>query len=123
MFNFKKKKSPIVTVKELAKQVKLLEERLEKTTNDLTALTKQQEQSVSKVGVVRFNPFEGIGGDQSFSVALLNSENSGVVFTSHYGKDMQRVYAKEVKKGKSTYPLSAEEEKIILQAQDVSKKK
>ena len=123
MFNFKKKKKQVVTLKELAKQVKLLEESLKKTTDELTVLKEAQVQSISKIGVMRFNPFSEIGGDQSFSVALLDSENSGVVFTSHYGKDMQRIYAKEVKKGKSTHPLSDEEEKVILQAQGMDKKK
>ena len=58
------------------------------------------------------------GSDQSFSVALLNSEDSGIVITSHYGKDMQRVYAKPIKNGKGEYSLSAEEEEAIKKAKE-----
>jgi len=90
---------------------------LEKTTNNLAALEQAHEKAISKVGLVRFNPFGEIGGDQSFSVALLNNEDSGVVITSHYGKEMQRIYAKLVTGGKSEYSLSAEEQEAIKKAQ------
>ena len=118
MFNFGKKKNQTATIKELAKQVRLLEEHLKETTNDLASLKQVQEKAISKVGLLRFNPFGEIGGNQSFSVALLNNEDSGVVITSHYGKDTQRIYAKFITKGKSEYSLSKEEEKVILQARE-----
>ena len=118
MFNFGKKKNQTATVKELAKQVRLLGELLKETTNDLASLKQVQEKAISKVGLLRFNPFGEIGGNQSFSVALLNNEDSGVVITSHYGKDTQRIYAKLITKGKSEYSLSKEEEKVILQARE-----
>jgi len=66
MFNFKKNKNQTATLKELAKQVRLLEERLKETTDDLASLKQVQEKAISKVGLLRFNPFGEIGGDQSF---------------------------------------------------------
>ena len=116
MFNFGKKKNQTVTGKELAKQVKSLEENLDKVFKELSLLQTKQKEAVSKVGLVRFNPFGEIGGDQSFSLALLDNEDSGVVITSHYGKEMQRVYAKQVLQGKSEYSLSVEEEDAIKKA-------
>jgi len=116
MFNFGKKKKQATTTKELAKEVESLRERLEKTMHDLAALKEAHEKAVTKVGMVRFNPFGGIGGDQSFSVALLDSKGSGVVITSHYGKDIQRIYAKPIKERKSEYSLSVEEEEAIAKA-------
>lgn len=116
MFNFGKQKKQATTVKELAKQCKSLEERLEKTEKELALLQTAHKKALTKVGMVRFNPFGDIGGDQSFSVALLDQEDSGIVITSHYGKEMQRVYAKPVKQGKSEYSLSAEEEEAIKKA-------
>jgi len=117
MFNFGKQKKQAITVKELTKEVRSLEERLEKTVKELTLLQKAHEKAVTKVGMVRFNPFGEMGGDQSFSVALLDSKDSGVVITSHYGKDIQRIYAKPIKEGKSEYSLSTEEEDAIKKAQ------
>ena len=116
MFNFGKKKNQTGAIKELVKQIHSLEERLEKNSNSIVALEEAHEKAVSKIGLVRFNPFGEIGGDQSFSVALLNNEDSGIVITSHYGKEMQRVYAKPIKEGKSEYSLSTEEEEAIKKA-------
>ncbi|MDP2735529.1 MAG: DUF4446 family protein [bacterium] len=116
MFNFGNKKKGPATPKELAQRIKSLEERLEKVSKELKDLQEGHQKSVTKVGVVRFNPFGEIGGDQSFSLALLDGEDSGVVVTSHYGKDMQRVYAKPIEKGISKYSLSAEEEEALKKA-------
>lgn len=116
MFNFGRKKKQAAAPKELAKQVKSLQENLEKTSKELAALQSAHEKSLSKVGIVRFNPFGDIGGDQSFTIALLDSEDSGVVITSHYGKDSQRLYAKPIERGKAEYSLSREEEEAIKKA-------
>jgi len=71
-----------------------------------------------RVGLVRYNPFSGtgVGGDQSFVLALLNENNDGVVISSLYGREMSRVYAKLIKNGKSTYQLTAEETQAIAEA-------
>ncbi len=67
-----------------------------------------------KTGMVRFNPFRDIGGDQSFSVALLDGEDNGVVISSLYSRDGVRVYAKSLLKGQShKYPLTEEEKHAI----------
>lgn len=74
--------------------------------------------SVHKVGVVRFNPFKDLGGDQSFSIALLDGENSGIVVSSLHSREGNRVYAKPVSKGKAIkYPLTDEEAEAIKKAE------
>src|SRR3990167_8570023 len=55
-----------------------------------------------KFALVRFNPFEDAGGDQSFAVAILDGENNGIVISSLHSRNSTRVYAKEVKGGKSS---------------------
>lgn len=69
-----------------------------------------------RVGVVRFNPFKDIGGDQSFAVAFLDGKGNGVVFSSLFTKSGSRVYAKPVIKnvGVESYPLTEEETKAIV---------
>jgi hypothetical protein len=123
MFNFQKKKKETSASKELGKQVKALQERLEKTNAELADLKKAYVKAIARVGIVRFNPFGDIGGNQSFCVALLDSEDSGIVITSHYGKDVQRLYAKPIVKGKSEYALSGEEHEALLKAKSLRKSK
>ena len=69
-----------------------------------------------KMDFVRFNPFGDMGGEQSFVMALLDSNDDGVILTSMHGKDGTRVYAKNIKNGKSVQQLSREEEKSLQQA-------
>lgn len=72
---------------------------------------------VQKIGLVRFNPFKEVGGDHSFSLAVLDNEDTGVVITSLHTRDRTRVYMKGIKKGKSDLELSNDEKKALVQAQ------
>lgn len=73
---------------------------------------------VQKVGVIRYNAFDNVGSDLSFSIAMLNNNDDGVVISSLYSRDNSSTYAKPVAGGKSKYALSAEE----LQAIDTARK-
>lgn len=71
----------------------------------------------SRAGIVRFNPFERLGGEQSYCIALLNEHGNGIVMTFLYTRDGVRVYCKEVQKGKGNDgDLSQEEKKAIVKA-------
>ena len=72
--------------------------------------------SLQKISMVRFNPFGDVGGDQSFSLAMLDGHDSGLIITSIHGRGGTRVYAKPIDLGKSKYSLSAEEKKALAQA-------
>jgi hypothetical protein len=69
--------------------------------------------ALQKFGMVRFNPFGEVGGNQSFAVCLLDNFNSGVIILSLYSRDGVRIYAKPIQKGKSEYQLSKEEEEAL----------
>jgi len=113
-FGTNKKKTE--TPKETQKHIEELEKRVQELQNDLLAYKKAMKSAVTKVGIVRFNPFHEIGSDQSFSLACLDQENNGFVLTSHYLKDHNRVYAKPIKQGESEYQLSEEEKEAIAKA-------
>ncbi len=68
------------------------------------------------VGVVRFDAFEDVGGQQSFSCAILDAERSGLVISSIYGRSDLRVYLKRVTGGRSSLPLSNEESEAMKKA-------
>jgi hypothetical protein len=71
---------------------------------------------VQHVGVVRFNPFQDKGGDQSFVVAILDNHTDGAVITSITSRVDTRIYAKPVVGGQSTYNLTNEEKEAIARA-------
>lgn len=101
---------------ELGKRLRDVEGDFKELRNDVARIDVMAEHSVQKVGVVRFNPFGEVGGDQSFAVALLDSEDNGVVFSSLYAREGSRVYAKPIVKGQSKHRLSDEEQEAIRQA-------
>lgn len=72
--------------------------------------------SLQKVGVVRFNAFNDTGSDLSFSIALLDYHNDGLVISSLYGRNETRTYTKPIKQSTSSYHLSEEEKEAIKQA-------
>ena len=115
LFKKENKEQP-VTSQALRKQVQVLEEKLEGTLKEVHELREEVRESITKIGITRFNPFKEIGGDQSFSIALLNDHNDGVVVTSYYGREMNRVYAKQVAKGASESSLAKEEIDAIAKA-------
>lgn len=71
---------------------------------------------VQKVGVVRYQAIQNMGADLSYTVALLDENNDGVVFNGIYGRDGCYTYAKPIKDGKSSYNLSEEELQAIEKA-------
>jgi len=91
-------------------------EQIQKILEEVDRLKNLSQKSFQKSGVVRYNPFKNGGGDQSFSIALLDLENNGLIITSIYGREGNRIYAKPIEKSKSKYALTEEEEKAIKMA-------
>lgn len=73
----------------------------------------QVQSCIQRVGMVRFNAFNDTGSDLSFSLALLDECDNGLVVSSLYGRNESRIYAKPVINKQSTYALSIEEQKAI----------
>ncbi|TMB63134.1 MAG: DUF4446 family protein [Chloroflexi bacterium] len=96
-------------IDELAKRL----DALNKLHHELEELAHR---SIQKVGVIRYNPFNDTGGDQSFAIALLDSQGNGIVVSSLHSRTDTRVFAKPVQSGRSRYPLSDEEQDAINKA-------
>ena len=88
--------------------------------NDVAARTTRleatQRKTFQRVGLVRYNPFEETGGNQSFALALLDAAGDGWVLSSLHARAGTRVYAKAITGGRSDAGLSAEESAAIAQA-------
>jgi len=115
-FEGRKTKDLEEVIAEQLKRTKKAESDIEKLFKWNEDLQKIADISIQKVGVIRFNPFKDTGGDQSFAIALLNKENSGLVISSLYSREGTRVYTKPVEKGESSYHLSEEEKQAITKA-------
>ncbi|HEY8892421.1 MAG TPA: DUF4446 family protein [Clostridium sp.] len=75
---------------------------------------------VQKTSMIRYKAFDDMGSDLSFSIALLDGGNNGVLLTSIYGRNESTTYGKPIEKGISRYELSEEEKNVLEQA--ISKK-
>jgi len=89
-----------------AEQLQLLQEQNEILREKLT-------RHAGYVGIVRFNPFQDMGGKQSFAAAWLDENGNGIVLSSLYTRKGSRIYAKPLQNRQSNYTLSAEEQQAI----------
>ena len=100
------------------KDAKEVENYAKKLEIEMVKISRKMQQSLQKIGFIRYNPFgkNDTGGNQSFSVALLNNEDNGFVLTSMHAREGTRVYAKSVEGGNSVNTLSNEEKEAIKKA-------
>lgn len=77
------------------------------------AIEGRTRRSLQHIGLVRFNPFDDTGSDQSFAIALLDDARDGIVISSLHGRANTRVFAKPIRAGGSDHTLSDEEAQAI----------
>jgi hypothetical protein len=100
----------------LEETVAVQTERLAELEGSLAQLQQQGRGALQRVGVVRFNPFEDTGGNQSFALAMLDDHGDGVVISSLHSRQSTRVYLKPVRGGRSETALSDEESEALRRA-------
>ena len=115
-FNGKKASDLEGVLFEEIKRLKKAEGEIKELFKSSESIGKMAGRSIQKVGVVRFNPFKETGGNQSFSIALLDSKDNGLVISSLFTRQGTRIYSKPLKDGQSTYQLSKEELEAIKKA-------
>lgn len=106
----------------ILQQVIAREDRNEKSISALTVrvndLEKAFPRSLSRFAIIRYKAFPDVGGDQSFSLAILDDGGNGFVMTGIHGRDDARVYAKPISEFKSEHVLSDEEKQVIQKARE-----
>lgn len=100
----------------LADHIRQLREQQEILEQSLLVLKNNFNLSVQKVGVVRFNPFADGGGNLSFSIAMLDGHDTGLVITSMHGREQNRIYTKKINKGTTEVALTEEEKQAVHEA-------
>ena len=91
-------------------------ENIKEIEKNISSLELRQSFAVTKVGFIRYDAFYDVGNELSYSIALMDTYNSGFVLSSLYGRESSVNYAKPLKNGESRIPLSAEEQLAIDRA-------
>lgn len=92
-------------------EIAMLSEKLETVSENLVT-------AYQKIGVIRYDAFKEMGGKLSFSLCLLDDENSGIILTSMHTKEGCYTYVKEIIKGEAFVILSTEERRALEEAKN-----
>jgi hypothetical protein len=95
-----------------------LDEAVSGTRAFAETVAQQVRRTVSRIGVVRYDAFDDIGGQHSFSAALLDEHGDGVVITSITGRADGRTYLKAIAAGQGSTLLSEEETAAVAAARE-----
>lgn len=115
-----KQKDLMTVLEKFFKDIDKSKKEIDKLSKAMTQVEKEDLHNIKKIGLVRFNPFADTGGNQSFSLAVLDGDDNGLVISSLHSRDTTRIYAKPVKKGKGDkFELSDEEKRAIRGAKKV----
>lgn len=82
----------------------------------LSRVDRRVDGAITNTAVVRYDAYEGTGGQQSASIALLDANRSGAVVTAIQGRDYARIYVKELDRGRASVALSPEEQEAVERA-------
>ena len=118
LFDTNKNGDVYKVLEEYLHETKEIEQYAKKMQIEMVKIGRKMQRSIQKTGFIRYNPFgkNDTGGNQSFSVALLDNNEDGFVISSMHAREGTRVYAKRVKDGKSTNTLSEEEKEAVKKA-------
>ena len=94
---------------DLRKHIENLDERV-------ISLERKLQRSKRHLGLVRFDAFPDIGGNQSFTLAVYDDNGDGVILSSIVGRADNKVYGKNLVNGKTDHHLTNEEQQAILDA-------
>ncbi len=92
---------------------KFLKVSIEKNKGDITELYKKFESAFQKIGLVKYDAFREMGGQLSFSLVLLNENNSGFILNSVHSTEGCYSYTKEITNGECNITLGEEEKQAL----------
>ena len=98
--------------------MKLLKTYVDKNKKDIRILYKNMERTFQKLGIVKYDAFNHMGGQLSFSLALLDENNDGFIINSVHSSEGCYSYTKEIKGGTSGISLGKEEQQALNIAMD-----
>ena len=97
-------------------KIEALEDAEQKTHKDIREIKENLKITYQKTGLVKYDAFREMSGALSYSLALLDKQNNGVLITSMYSREGCYTYAKDIVNGESKINLSDEEAEALKQA-------
>lgn len=97
-----------------------IDAEVQRLTGRAAALEVSGRRAFQRIGLVRFNPFDDTGGNQSFALVLLDAEDDGLVLSSLHSRTGTRMYAKGIAGGRPEAALSDEETEALGLARGAS---
>lgn len=98
---------------------KFIKASAEKNKKDIRTLYKKLESAFQKVGIVKYDAFNQMGGKLSFSLALLDENDNGFILNSVHSTDGCYSYTKEIENGQSSISLGEEEKQALDMAMGI----
>ena len=110
-------------IHEALQRIKELERHDEMLGDHALKLDERLTHAVRNVSTIRYKAFESGTSNQSFSVAFVNEQGSGIVISSLHHRDRVTTYAKPIANYKSEYDLSDEEKQVLEESKNAHEKK
>jgi hypothetical protein len=101
----------------IQERLNVQQENVELQEMKISEITGHLKKMKSHIGFHRYNAFADSGGDLSFSIAIMNEEQDGIVMTAIQSREQTYIYAKPIENGVSSYTLSPEEKEAVNQVQ------
>ena len=79
-------------------------------------LSKKMNQTYQKMGLIKYDALNEMGGKLSFSLAMLDEKNDGYIINAMHTREGCYTYIKEIVDGNSIIVLSEEEQKALNRA-------
>lgn len=95
---------------------KFIKTSVEKNKKDIGTLYKNMESTFQKIGIIKYDAFNQMGGKLSFCLALLDENNNGFLLNSVHSSEGCYSYTKEIRNGESSISLGEEEKQAVLKA-------
>lgn len=102
------------------KELNFIKNSLSRVELECEDISQKVTKSIQQIGFIRYTAFDDIGGELSFSIAMLDSNSDGFVMSNIYARDMSHMYAKPIRGGKSIHKLSSEEKEAIVRAMSLA---
>lgn len=102
-----------VVLTDTLQELRAVQNELAALQDEHQKLHAQVQNCLQNIKIVRYDAFDAMGGEMSYSLLLTDANNKGIILTSIYGREESRCFAKDIDNGKSSYPLAEEEQRLL----------